>query len=149
MGTGKVYGHDQSGESSANETISGTFFGDESVTLTATRDDGVVYTLDNAPFGGPVTNATTNPAVSWDVEMKVSQPAITITEESKTTDTTTTTNYKNHGDYVSKMAAAPQAAHSHREADQSQQVTRPPFTSRRPYPRAFSVSRQESIQPRG
>ena len=112
VGTGKVYGHDQSGEYSANETISGTFIGDESVTLTATRDDGVVYSLVNAPFGGVVTNATTSPAVSWDVEMKVSQPELTITEENETTDTTTTTNYKNHGEYVSEMGGGAEAAHS-------------------------------------
>lgn len=99
-GTGKVYGHDQNGSYSANETIRGTF-GGEKVSLTATRSDGLVYSLANAPFGGAVTIATLNQVVPWVIEMKVTKPVIT-----------STSNFKNHGDYVSSVGGGADAAHS-------------------------------------
>jgi hypothetical protein len=98
-GTGTL--HNNVDGFSAPETVSGTFAG-TSVSLTADRQfDGLQYTLANAPFGGAVTLATTNPAVSWDVEMKVSNPVFT-----------NTTDFKNHGEYVSSQGGGSDAAHS-------------------------------------
>jgi hypothetical protein len=99
-GTGNVYGHDQNGPFSANETISGTFAKD-SVSLTATRSDGLEYRLANAPFGDAVTIATLNQVVPWTIEMKVTKPNFT-----------NTSTFKNHGDYVSSMGGGDDAAHS-------------------------------------
>jgi hypothetical protein len=82
------------------ETISGTF-NKTSVSLTATRpSDGLVYDLAAAPFGDTVTLATTTPSVPWEIEMKVTKPVFT-----------NTSNYRNHGDYVSHSGDAG-AAHS-------------------------------------
>ena len=99
-GTGTVSGHDQNGPYSASETISGTFAKD-SVNLTATRDDGLEYTLANAPFGDAVTIATLNVQVPWTIEMKVTTPSFTNKSD-----------YKNHGDYVSQMGGGDDVAHS-------------------------------------
>jgi hypothetical protein len=102
-GTGKVYGHDQNGEFSGDETITGKF-GNGTVSFTTTYEyDGVLYSLSlvNAPFGGDVVSyATVNPGLSWPVEMKVTNPVFTG-------DT-----YKNHGDYVSSLAGGTDVAHS-------------------------------------
>ncbi len=70
---------------------------EHAVSFTATRSfDGVVYSLSNAPLDdSTVTLATSNPVVPWDLEFKVSAT------------TNATSNYKNHGDYVSRRAAAP------------------------------------------
>ena len=99
-GTGNVSGADQNGPYSANETIRGTF-AKGSVNLTATRTDGLEYTLDNAQFGGPVTIATLNQVVPWTIEMKVTNPIFT-----------NTSSFKNHGDYVSSQGGGSDAAHS-------------------------------------
>lgn len=99
-GTGKVYGHDQNGPYNATETVSGTFAG-EKVNLTATRTDGLEYSLANAPFGDAVTIATLNQFVPWVIEMKVTSPLFA-----------NTSNYKNHGDYVSQAGGGADAAHS-------------------------------------
>jgi hypothetical protein len=99
-GTGTVSGHDQNGPYTNDETISGTF-AKNSVNLTATRTDGLVYTLDNAPFGGAVTIATLNVQVPWTIEMKVTNPFFTNTSD-----------FKNHGDYVSSQGGGSDAAHS-------------------------------------
>ena len=99
-GTGKVYGHDQNGPYAADETIRGTF-ANGSVSLTATRTDGLAYSLANAQFGGPVTVATLNEVVPWVIEMKVTKPIVT-----------NASNFKNHGDYVSSMGGGADAAHS-------------------------------------
>ena len=90
---------DQLGPYSADETITGKFAKD-SVSFTAIRaTDGLVTTLDNAPFGGAVTIGTVNVNVPWVIEMKVTQPIFTA-------------SYTNHGDYVSQMGGGAEAAHS-------------------------------------
>ena len=101
-GTGNVSGQDQNGPFSAAETITGTFANGK-VSLTATRPvDGVVYSLANAPTDNTtVTLATLNVAVPWIIEMKVTKPVFT-----------NTTDYKNHGEYVSSQGGGPDAAHS-------------------------------------
>ena len=103
-GKGTVSGADQSGSFSDTETISGTLATD-SISLKATRDsDGLEYRLDNAKFGDAITIATLNVSVPWVIEMKVSTPVITTT--------TSTSDFKNHGDYVSSMGGGAEAAHS-------------------------------------
>lgn len=99
-GTGNVSGHDQNGPYSSDETIRGTFAA-ASVNLTATRSDGLEYSLAGAKFGGAVTIATLNQFVPWVIEMKVTKPIFT-----------TTSDFKNHGDYVSSKGGGADAAHS-------------------------------------
>ena len=65
------------------------------------RTDGIEYRLANAPYGGAVTTATLNVEVPWTIEMKVTNPIFT-----------NTSNFKNHGDYVSSMGGGSDAAHS-------------------------------------
>jgi hypothetical protein len=92
---------DNQGHQADTETITGTFGPNHSVTFTAMRNDGVSWTLTNAPTdGNAVTLATTNPAVGWPVEMKVSTPV------------TTTSDFKNHGDYVKSQGGGDDTAHS-------------------------------------
>ena len=63
--------------------------------------DGVVYSLSNAPLdNSTVTLATSTPVVPWALEFKVS------------TTKTASSNYKNHGDYVSSQGGGSDAAHS-------------------------------------
>lgn len=95
-GAGKQYYPD--GTFYLNETVSGTF-ADSSVSLNVHRTDGVNWALDGAPFGGAVTLGTTNPAVSWPIEMKVSAPVFTDI-------------YKNHGDFVSQNGGGSDNAHA-------------------------------------
>ncbi len=98
-------GHDQNGSFSDTEKVTGKF-SNGSVSLTATRDsDGLAYTLTNASTGdlglnAPITIATLNVNVPWAIEMKVSAPHFT------------SSNYKNHGDYVSSQGDRDDAAHS-------------------------------------
>jgi hypothetical protein len=100
-GTGHQFGHDQNGPYESDERITGTFAKD-SVSFTATRSkDGLVTKLVNAPFGGAVTVATLNVVVPWTIEMKVSNPVFA-----------NTSNFKNHGDYVSSQGGGADAAHS-------------------------------------
>ncbi len=99
-GTGKIYGSDQNGPYSATETIIGTLAKD-SVSLEATRQDGLKYWLGNAPFGDAITIATLNVQVPWTIEMKGTKPIFT-----------NTSNFKNHGEYVSSMGGGADAAHS-------------------------------------
>jgi hypothetical protein len=99
-GTGHVSGHDQNGQYSADETISGTFAGGK-VSLTATRTDGLEYSLADAPFGNAVTIATLNWEVPWVIEMRVTNPTFT-----------NTSNFKNHGEYVASQGGGSDAAHS-------------------------------------
>ena len=101
-GIGKVYGEDQNGQFSDSEKISGTFAKD-SVRLTATRkSDGLQYSLTNAPTdNATVSLATLNVEVPWKIEMKVTMPIFT-----------NTSNFKNHGDYVSSQGGGSDAAHS-------------------------------------
>ena len=99
-GTGVESGQDQGGSKTFNETVTGKF-GNGTVSLTATRDDGVVFSLANAPTDGTVTLATSSPVVPQVLEFKATPPTFTNTSD-----------YKNHGDYVSSMGGGPDAAHS-------------------------------------
>jgi hypothetical protein len=99
-GTGLQY--DNNHNLSYHEDVTGSFNSDGTVNLTATRDDGVVWSLASAPTdNSSVTLATTSPVVPWNVEMKVSQPVLTDTSA-----------YKNHGAYVSSQGGGADAAHS-------------------------------------
>lgn len=109
-GNGVVSGADQNGPYTANETVTGSF-GNGTVSFTATRDDGLVTTLTNAPTGdlsltAPITIATLSEGGSVvntpdAIEMKVSAPVIT-----------NTSSFKNHGEYVSSNGGGSDAAHS-------------------------------------
>jgi len=84
----------------SNETITGHLDGNK-VSFTATRPDGVDYSLSNAPLGNStVTLATSNPVVSWPLEFKVGATM------------GATSDYKNHGDYVTSQGGGSDAAHS-------------------------------------
>jgi hypothetical protein len=84
----------------SNEKISGHLDGN-AVSFTASRPDGVVYSLSNAPVdSSTVTLASSSPAVSWPLEFKVGAT------------TSASSNYKNHGDYVSQAGDKADAAHS-------------------------------------
>jgi hypothetical protein len=84
----------------SKETITGHLDGN-AVSLTATRPDGLVYSLSNAPLdGSTVTLATSSPLVPWELEFKVGATK------------SNSSNYKNHGDYVSQMGGGADAAHS-------------------------------------
>ena len=95
-GTGSVSGT-QNGFYS-NETISGHLNGN-TVSFSASRPDGVEYSLANAPLdNSTVTLATSNPVAPWDLEFKVSK---TMGAQS---------SYKSHGEYVS-LGGVDDAAH--------------------------------------
>jgi hypothetical protein len=84
----------------SNERITGHLDGND-VSFTATRPDGLVYSLSNAPLDNTtVTLATSTPVAPWVLEFTVS----------KTLGASST--YKNHGDYVSSMGGGADAAHS-------------------------------------
>ena len=84
-----------------NETITGSF-GNGTVSLTAHREDGVSFSLANAPTNNDtVTLATSTPVVPWALEFKATTPSFN-----------NTTNFKNHGDYVSSLGGGADAAHS-------------------------------------
>jgi hypothetical protein len=84
----------------SNETVTGHLDGN-AVSFTATRPDGVVYSLSNAPLdNSTVTLATSQPTVPWALEFKVSAT------------TKATSNFKNHGEYVSSLGGGSDAAHS-------------------------------------
>jgi hypothetical protein len=83
------------------ETITGQLSGND-VSFTAKRNsDSLVYSLVNAPLDNTtVTLATSNPVVSWALEFKVGAT------------TKATSNFKNHGDYVSSQGGGSDPAHS-------------------------------------
>ena len=84
----------------SEETITGHLNGN-AVSFTASRPDGVVYSLSNAPLdSSTVSLAHSNPVVPWNLEFKVSK---TMGSSS---------NYKNHGDYVNSQGGGSDAAHS-------------------------------------
>lgn len=102
-GTGVVSGNDGSTSfDKSPEKITGSY-ANGYISFTATRDvDGVSWTLAHAKTDGTTeTDATTKPTVSWRVEAKVSPLKFTATSD-----------YKNHGDYVSAMGGGADAAHS-------------------------------------
>jgi hypothetical protein len=85
----------------SNETITGHLDDGNTVSFTATRPDGVVYSLTNAPLDGTtVSYATSNPSVSWPLEFHVTNTMGAFS------------NFKNHGDYVSSPGGGSDAAHS-------------------------------------
>lgn len=100
-GTGTMEGT-LNGPVVGTETINGHLDPNNAVSYTASRSfDNVVYSLANAPLDGTtVTLATSTPVVPFVLEFKVS------------TTTTPTSNFKNHGDYVSQMGGGADAAHS-------------------------------------
>lgn len=101
-GTGVETGQDQNGAKTFNETVTGKFNADGTTSLVNTRDDGVVWSLTNAKTDNSVTLAQLiAPAVPSQLEFKVTPKTIT-----------STSNYKNHGDYVSQMGGGDDAAHS-------------------------------------
>jgi hypothetical protein len=101
-GTGVETGQDQNGRQTFNETVTGKFNADGTTSLVNTRDDGVVWSLTNAKTDNSVTLAQLiAPAVPSQLEFKVTPKTIT-----------STSNYKNHGDYVSQMGGGDDAAHS-------------------------------------
>ena len=61
-----------------------------------------MWSLTSAPTDGSITHAQLiAPAISSNLEFKVTAPV-----------NTGTSNYKNHGDYVSQMGGCDDAAHS-------------------------------------
>jgi hypothetical protein len=101
-GTGVETGHDQNGDKTFTETVRGTFNADGTTSLVNTRDDGVVWSLTSAPTDGSITHAQLiAPAIPSNLEFKVTAPV-----------KTGTSNYKNHGDYVSQQGDRSDAAHS-------------------------------------
>ena len=101
-GTGVESGQDQNGAQTFNESVTGTFNADGTTSLVNTRDDGVVWSLTNAKTDGSVTFAQLiAPAIPSNLEFKVTPKEIT-----------NTSNYKNHGDYVSSQGGGADAAHS-------------------------------------
>lgn len=101
-GTGVETGHDQNGAATFNEKVTGTFNADGTTSLVNTRGDGVVWSLTDAKTDGSITLAQLiAPAVPSHLEFKVTPKAIT-----------STSNYKNHGDYVSSQGGGSDAAHS-------------------------------------
>jgi hypothetical protein len=99
-GTGMMTGT-QNGPVAGTETITGHLDGN-TVSYTASRSfDNVVYSLSNAPLDGTtVTLATSTPVVPWALEFKVSKSNVV------------SSNYRNHGDYVSSQGGSSDAAHS-------------------------------------
>jgi hypothetical protein len=100
-GTGSMAGT-QNGSVDGTEFITGHLDANNAVTYTASRSfDNVVYSLSNAPLdGSTVTNATSTPVVPWVLEFKVSKT------------NAVSSNYRNHGDYVSSQGGSSDAAHS-------------------------------------
>jgi hypothetical protein len=96
-GTGVEDGTDQSGTAHWTETVTGSF-GSGTTTLHVVRDDGVTWTLLNAPNDGTtVTLTETNPAVSWILEFKITAPVYNVVPP---------VVVRNHGDCVSGAAHA-------------------------------------------
>ena len=101
-GTGVETGQDQNGAKAFNETVTGTFNADGTTSLVNTRDDGVVWSLTNAKTDNSVTLAQLiAPAGPSNLEFKMTPKTIT-----------STSNYKNHGEYVSSQGGGSDAAHS-------------------------------------
>jgi len=101
-GTGVETGQDQNGSKTFNETVTGTFNADGTTSLVNTRDDGVVWSLTNAKTDDSVTLAQLlAPAGPSLLEFKVTPRVIT-----------STSTYKNHGEYVSSQGGGSDAAHS-------------------------------------
>ena len=86
------------------ETITGSFNADDAISFkTLPVGGGATFKVTDAPFNEEVD---VDDEGTWDansIEMMISKPVfITVPGEP----TTTTTEYKNHGEYVSSLAAA-------------------------------------------
>ena len=80
------------------ESITGSF-GDNTVSFATVPNAGATFKVTDAPYGESVIAEST-----WTqniIEMKASKPVVT-----------STTNYKNHGQYVKAMGGGNDAAHS-------------------------------------
>jgi hypothetical protein len=100
-GTGVQTGQDQNGPREFDETITGTF-GKGTVSYTIHRSDGASWSLANAKTdGNTVTLATMPGSPNALLEFKATPPVFTNTSD-----------YKNHGDYVSSQGGGDDAAHS-------------------------------------
>ena len=108
-GTGSVSGHDQNGTYAqqvphdagvADETITGSFGDNGSVTFTAKRTDGLVFSGVNVN-DATVTIGSLNVQSPWVLELMATKPVIT-----------NTSTYKNHGEFVKAQADKNDAAHS-------------------------------------
>ena len=99
-GTGKVY--DTKGEDSftADESITGTFGDNGSISFTATRTDGLVFSGVNVN-ANDVTLGTVEGGSPWLLELKATRPVIT-----------NISTFKNHGEFVKKSDSKNDAAHS-------------------------------------
>ena len=101
-GTGVQTGSDQNGPYTNTWTIAGTFGAGNTASFTATRADGLVLSLDNAPMdSATVSIATLNVSTPDVIEEKLSKPVFA-----------NTSNYRNHGEYVRQAGDRADAAHS-------------------------------------
>lgn len=109
VGTGKVY--DQNGAFSFDEDITGSFGGVNNglVTFTSGRSPFNFvdsYSVENVPTdatskdAGTISFATSSPAVSWVLEVRVTTPLLTAP----------TVTDMNHGEYVSSVGGGKIAA---------------------------------------
>jgi hypothetical protein len=98
--TGTGMGYDPSMNPWAPETIASGSYANGEISFTAVGARGFSWTLTNAPTDGTTVLASTNPAVSWPVHARVTLQSVT------------TSDYKNHGDYVSSVGGGSDAAHS-------------------------------------
>jgi len=115
-GVGHQYGDDANGHYEADWTVTGKFTdGDTKVSLVATREDGLVITLDNETMGDDISTIATSvtfggsPLVLPEgqvIEDKVLTPNIVTT----TTPTPGTESVKNHGQFVKAQGGGKTAA---------------------------------------
>ena len=82
------------------EKITGQLDGDK-VSFTAERDDGLVFSLYNAPLDNSTVTLATSPGIDYPLEFKVGATTPIATRD-----------YKNHGEYVKAMGGGSDAAHS-------------------------------------
>jgi hypothetical protein len=102
-GTGVQTGHDVQGDiPDQHETISGSFGNGTASFTVVGHDNSIQWSLANATTDGRTINlATSDPVVNYPVQFKVTAPVFT-----------TTSDYKNHGQYVSSLGGGSDAAHS-------------------------------------
>ena len=102
-GTGVETGHDQFGPGNFTETVKGSFNADGTISLVNTRNDGVIWSLDNIKTDNSTTTLATliNPNIPSNLEFHATAP-----------DFTNTSAFKNHGEYVSSQGGGSDAAHS-------------------------------------
>ncbi len=101
-GTGSQVG-DING-SYGTQTVKGSLDGD-TISLAATRSDGITWTM-----AGPIGDTLVAKVLNADGSLLETEDAIEFRVSKPTT--TSTTNYKNHGEYVKAMGGGADAAHS-------------------------------------